>query len=391
VSGFERSGPAALWVGPLPFCFGLALRGVTLRSGGERCALIRRPFGLPSPLECPWLHGFGLTIPCPGAHQSATYRPWLSTENPFPSGLGFSIEPRVERLQTGLRSATHSAGLDSPSDLAGAAPSKRGTGFFGRASDRSVEVFVVHAVVHASVSSVTWDWSSSICCGGRCGPAALLRIALLAAAGLATTAGARAGVTDDCFVQQGRRFGLDPALLRSIGRVESGLRPHALNQSHLARTGTRDIGLMQINSGWLPTLARYGISEADLYDACTNIEVASWILSSLTERHGNTWAAVGAYNAACTQLNGDACLRQRAGYAWKVHHHLQQAQPTGADHTAPAAPTTGLVQITLNERTSSAAPAAGPNADAAESSDAIPDAKASETGDDPQTDEDGAP
>jgi hypothetical protein len=246
-------------------------------------------------------------------------------------------------------------------------------------------------VVHASVSSVAWSWSSSICCGGRCGPAALLRIALLAAAGLATTAGASAGLTDDCFVQQGQRFGLDPALLRSIGRVESGLRPDAVNRSHLARTGTRDIGLMQINSGWLPTLARYGISEADLYDACTNIEVASWILSSLTERHGNTWAAVGAYNAACTQLNGDACLRQRAGYAWKVHHHLRQVQPMGAAHTAPAAPTTGLVQITLNEHSSSAAPAAGPITEMAQSPDAISDAKASETGDDPETNEDGAP
>jgi soluble lytic murein transglycosylase-like protein len=141
---------------------------------------------------------------------------------------------------------------------------------------------------------------------------------------------------DACFHLQAARFGLDPQLLRSIASVESGMRAHAENRTHLSRTGTRDIGLMQINSGWLPTLARYGIDQADLHEPCTNIEVGAWILRGLVSRLGDSWDAVGAYNAACTELKGVDCQRARARYAWKVWRRQQQSREEMGGNVLPS-------------------------------------------------------
>jgi hypothetical protein len=137
----------------------------------------------------------------------------------------------------------------------------------------------------------------------------------------------------DCFAHHAARFGLEPELLRAIALVESGGRPHAVNGGHQSRTGTRDLGLMQINSAWLPRLRRHGIQEADLFEPCTSIEVGAWVLSDLIARHGNTWDAVGAYNASCTQLKGYACIKARARYTWLVHKRLEQLRG-GAAHPA---------------------------------------------------------
>jgi soluble lytic murein transglycosylase-like protein len=84
-------------------------------------------------------------------------------------------------------------------------------------------------------------------------------------------------------------------LLKAIARHESGGRIHIVNTN---TNGTRDIGLMQINSAWLPVLQQHGLQEQDLYDPCVNVLVGAWILSNNFQKLGYTTQGLGAYNAA---------------------------------------------------------------------------------------------
>ena len=153
-----------------------------------------------------------------------------------------------------------------------------------------------------------------------------------------------------CWDTAAQRYGVAPELLYAVARTESSLNPKAVNRSHEKRTGSYDIGLMQINSRHLPKLAGFGIREADLYDACINLQVGAWLLADSFARHGVSWNAVGAYNAACSQLKGDACTQARATYAWKVYRHLPSASPKAAARPAPSAPPVATARQALRVR-----------------------------------------
>ncbi|MDD5332893.1 MAG: lytic transglycosylase domain-containing protein [Rhodoferax sp.] len=139
-----------------------------------------------------------------------------------------------------------------------------------------------------------------------------------------------------CWNEAAQRYGVPVDLLVAIARVESNLNPQAVNRSHLLRTGSYDIGLMQINSGHFRRLARYGIRESDLFEPCTNLHVGAWLLANSFSRRGVSWDSVGAYNAACSQLKGEACTQARAKYAWRVYQRLPSRQPfTAAKAPSP--------------------------------------------------------
>ncbi|MBI5330054.1 MAG: lytic transglycosylase domain-containing protein [Betaproteobacteria bacterium] len=114
--------------------------------------------------------------------------------------------------------------------------------------------------------------------------------------GLAVTAQtrpARADV-DGCVKQAALRYQVDERLINAIIQVESSGNSSAFNRN---ANGSEDIGLMQINSSWVPVLGRYGIKRHHLYDPCTNIHVGAWVLAGNIARYGRTWRAVGAFNA----------------------------------------------------------------------------------------------
>ena len=139
-----------------------------------------------------------------------------------------------------------------------------------------------------------------------------------------------------CWDDAAARYGLSSQLLYAIARTESGLDPQAVGRN---RNGSRDIGLMQINTAWLPVLLAHGIAEGDLFDPCTSIHVGAWILAGNVRRLGYTWEAVGAYNAASPRLRrayAERVYRQVVATSAPTEHGSAVAVPTRRPATASA-------------------------------------------------------
>lgn len=100
---------------------------------------------------------------------------------------------------------------------------------------------------------------------------------------------------NQCFVEAGKMYNIHPNLLWAIAKVESRFNPYAINRNS---NGTYDIGIMQINSSWLPVLKTYGLKDKrHLWNPCYNIHVGAWILGQCIQKYGYTWTAIGCYNA----------------------------------------------------------------------------------------------
>lgn len=134
-----------------------------------------------------------------------------------------------------------------------------------------------------------------------------------------------------CFEQAAQHYGLASELLRAIAQAESRLDPLAVNTAN--RDGSWDIGLMQINSRWLPQLDAAGIAPESLYDACTSIWVGAWVLAGNVARYGYGWQAVGAYNVGTAESPSARARRER--YADRVHRELRRIGGLRADTHAP--------------------------------------------------------
>lgn len=119
-----------------------------------------------------------------------------------------------------------------------------------------------------------------------------------------------------CWAEIGQRYNINPYLLGAIAKTESNFNANAVRKN---KNGTRDIGVMQINSLWLPELAKYGISEQHLFDPCVNIAVGAWILRQRQTTYGNTWEAVGTYHSKTPEFKWN--------YAGKVQGNLQKLLP----------------------------------------------------------------
>ncbi len=117
-----------------------------------------------------------------------------------------------------------------------------------------------------------------------------------------------------CFLSAANRYHLSPVLLYSIAWKESRLNDWAVNSNG---DGTIDIGLMQVNSRWLPELAKYGISRQMLFDPCTNVSAGAWVLAKVFYQNGANWSSVGRYNSPDPGIG--------SVYAEEVHKIFNQA------------------------------------------------------------------
>ncbi|MGI4808324.1 MAG: lytic transglycosylase domain-containing protein [Janthinobacterium lividum] len=109
-----------------------------------------------------------------------------------------------------------------------------------------------------------------------------------------------------CMALVAQIYALPPRVLPAIQRVEGG-------QPGLVRTntnGSQDLGIMQINTIWLPHLAGYSrLSQPEVRDrllnnACYNIAAAGLIMRTyLDETAGDLLRAVGNYHSHTPHLN----------------------------------------------------------------------------------------
>lgn len=128
-----------------------------------------------------------------------------------------------------------------------------------------------------------------------------------------------------CLSAAALHYGLAPEVLEAIAMTESGMNPLALSLEN--QDGSSDIGLMQINSRWLPELSRWGMAPESLYDGCTSAWVGAWILAGNVARYGYSWQAVGAYNAGTADT--PAAQSRRDAYARRVARQLTVDAPAG--------------------------------------------------------------
>ena len=168
----------------------------------------------------------------------------------------------------------------------------------------------------------------------------LLLISLSAAA-LVAPGVARA----TCWNAASESYGIPVQVIKAVAKTESGFNAEALNVN---KDGSHDIGVMQINSVWLPTLAKHGIDEEALKDPCTNVKVGAWILANNAKQLGWNWNAIGAYNVGCAKLSAEECDRRRSKYAWKIHAALNQV--TDIQSPAPQKPIPSYEQATSTSK-----------------------------------------
>lgn len=97
-----------------------------------------------------------------------------------------------------------------------------------------------------------------------------------------------------CIAQAATAFQVDPIALELIREVEGG-QPGTASRND---NGSVDLGVMQVNSWWLPRLEALGITRDELQnDTCINVSVAAWIYVQEFAQSGDMARAVAAYHS----------------------------------------------------------------------------------------------
>ncbi len=99
---------------------------------------------------------------------------------------------------------------------------------------------------------------------------------------------------ENYFIEAGKHYNVNPALLYAIAKTESNLNPAAINCAN--KNKSCDYGIMQINSIHLPMLSKYNIQKEDLFEPRTNIFIGAYVLKNCINKHGENYKALNCYN-----------------------------------------------------------------------------------------------
>ena len=103
-----------------------------------------------------------------------------------------------------------------------------------------------------------------------------------------------------CLMLAAQTYSVPPAVLVGIYQVEGGTPGQAVGPNN---NGTYDLGPMQINTLWIPELAKHwGVSNKTALqwvkdDPCTNMGVAAWILRNHMDETGDLAKSIAHYHS----------------------------------------------------------------------------------------------
>lgn len=107
-----------------------------------------------------------------------------------------------------------------------------------------------------------------------------------------------------CIFAAAQTYVVPPSVILGILNVEGGRIGQAVRNTN----NTYDLGPMQINTIWIPQLARYwGVSESRAMqevrdNACINIGVGAWILRTKMNETGSLYKGIAHYHSATPHL-----------------------------------------------------------------------------------------
>lgn len=100
---------------------------------------------------------------------------------------------------------------------------------------------------------------------------------------------------DDIFKKYEKEYGISYFLMKSIAITENAKFDE--NAIMYNTNGTKDIGLMQINTSWKHWMPEAGITNEKLKDVDFNIKVAFMIVDRIIQQHGYSWDSIGRYHS----------------------------------------------------------------------------------------------
>ncbi|MDD5585652.1 MAG: lytic transglycosylase domain-containing protein [Alphaproteobacteria bacterium] len=104
-----------------------------------------------------------------------------------------------------------------------------------------------------------------------------------------------------CLLLASQTYQVPPAVMIGIMHVEGGRVGQQVGPNF---NGTYDLGPMQVNTRWLPELARawrVDVRKAHAVvrdDGCMNVKVAAWILHKKIEEAGSLYRGIAHYHSA---------------------------------------------------------------------------------------------
>lgn len=161
--------------------------------------------------------------------------------------------------------------------------------------------------------------------------------------------------TVSCSVMAAARYGIPPSIMLAVADKEAGA-PGLWKKNG---NGTSDIGPMQLNTAYLATLAKYGITpEAAAAPGCYPYDLAAWRLRRhLQLDQGDVWTRAANYHSRTPRHNAayrlDLIARSARWTTWLEHCTsgycaggaiAPQYRATGK--SAPAVPPGRQLQVT---------------------------------------------